>query len=71
LLHICAQETENQVHVSRMEALAMPSPIRAAVYPGESRESLPPVSENVDKILALLSEHIHAMKAARNHAPPV
>lgn len=57
LLEICAQETEGRVAVHRFEPAPMPSPIRAAVYPGESRDSLPSAPSNVDEILQILGQN--------------
>ncbi len=54
LLQVCADETENQVSVQRFEPGPIPSPIRAAVYPGETRDQLPPVDTSVDALLQLI-----------------
>ncbi|MGJ8670759.1 MAG: SDR family NAD(P)-dependent oxidoreductase [Oceanococcus sp.] len=57
LLNICREETEGVVKVSHFEPQPMASPIRAAVYPGETRDGLPPVKNNVDLIVAMLEQH--------------
>ena len=57
LLEICRQEAEGTVKVSRFEAQPMASLIRAAVYPGETKDALPPAQNNVDIIVAMLEQH--------------
>lgn len=54
LLAGCAEENEKTMQVTRFVPTPMPSPIRGAVYPGETLDSLPPVQNNVDQIVALL-----------------
>lgn len=54
LLDVCADETENQIRVTRFEPAALPSPIRAAVYPGETRDDLPDVDRTARELLSLL-----------------
>ena len=54
LLNICSEETEGQVRVDRFEPRAMPSPIRGAVYPGESRDQLPPIADTAAQLASLL-----------------
>ncbi|ORE88287.1 short-chain dehydrogenase [Oceanococcus atlanticus] len=54
LLAGCAEENEKTLQVTRFAPAPMPSPIRGAVYPGETLDSLPPVQNNVDQIVALL-----------------
>lgn len=55
LLSICEQETEGTMLVSRFVPAPLPSPIRGQVYPGETRDSLPPVEDSVDQLLNLLA----------------
>ncbi len=57
LLQICREETEGVVRVSQFEPAPMASPIRAAVYPGELRDDLPPLKNNIDLLVAMLEQH--------------
>ncbi len=56
LLHVCAQENENQLRVDRVIPDPQPSPIRAAVYPGEVPEQLASPTGNARHIVALLEQ---------------
>lgn len=56
----CGQENEKIMTVTRFVPSPMPSPIRGAVYPGEMLDSLPPVQNNVDQIVALLERSLGA-----------
>ncbi len=56
LLHICAEENENRLRVDRVIPEPQPSPIRAAVYPGEVPAQLSSPAENARRIVHLLEQ---------------